>query len=249
MANNTKSGNTKSGLPASGKSLPTKQHWQQVALRPLDGGGYGLWLDTQLLATPKGQPLKLHSKTLAEAMLAEWQALQGQLKPAQLPLSQLVFTVLDLVPQRKADMLAEITAHADNELLCFWSAEQPLLVQMQQQEWQPWLNWAKQQGFDFNVAQTLSDKTLASHAPLRQYLAALDDTTLLILQQAVVLTGSFILGLAFQQAVLTADKAHALAELEMRFQQQKWGIDEEAAASSAAKLAEMQVLEQFSKMR
>ena len=65
------------------------------------------------------------------------------------------------------------------------------------------------------------------------------------LATAVPLLGSAVLGLALQRGALSGDAAFDLSRLDEAFQESRWGVDEEAAARTAARRAEAQLLERW----
>ena len=65
------------------------------------------------------------------------------------------------------------------------------------------------------------------------------------LATAVPLFGSAVLGLALEQAALSGDEAFDLSRLDEAFQEDQWGVDEEAAQRTDARRAEARLLERW----
>ena len=78
----------------------------------------------------------------------------------------------------------------------------------------------------------------ASLARARELAAAEADFALTGLAFACALFGSAVLAFAVRRGRLTGEAAHDLARLDEAFQEEQWGEDAEAAARTAARLAE-----------
>ncbi|MNQ91612.1 hypothetical protein D3C85_1070020 [compost metagenome] len=74
---------------------------------------------------------------------------------------------------------------------------------------------------------------------------ALDDHALTGLATAVPLLGSAVLGLAVQRGALAGEAALELSRLDEAFTEERWGVDEEAAARVAAHRAEAALLQRW----
>ncbi|MNS46736.1 hypothetical protein D3C72_792450 [compost metagenome] len=74
---------------------------------------------------------------------------------------------------------------------------------------------------------------------------ALDDHALTGLATAVPLLGSAVLGLAVQRGALAGEAALELSRLDEAFTEERWGVDEEAAARVAAHRDEAMLLDRW----
>ena len=72
--------------------------------------------------------------------------------------------------------------------------------------------------------------------------ASLDDFHLSALAFGAALFGSAILALALLKGRLTGEEAYELSRLDEAFQEEQWGVDEEAAARTAGQRAEAGML-------
>ncbi len=200
-------------------------------------GGHHILLDGRPVRTPGGNPLALPSAALAAAIAGEWGEQKGTVRPATMPLMRLATTVIDLMPARRADAIAEITGFARSDLLCYRVGHPRELVARQQQRWQPWLEWAAQSfGARLRVTAVLSPVEQPAEAvrALTGVLQRLDDWRLVGLHAATRLTGSLVLGLAIEHALLTAEQAFELAHLEEFWEIEQWGADPEQQARQQA---------------
>ena len=72
-----------------------------------------------------------------------------------------------------------------------------------------------------------------------------DDFTLAGLAFGVSLFGSAILTLALQRGWLTGEQAYALSLVDEAFQEEQWGVDEEAAERTARLYGEAAMLDRW----
>ena len=118
-----------------------KRFYQQTGIVPA-AGGYGVALDGKPIKTQGKQPLVVPSAALAGAIAAEWEAQQGEIRPAQMPLTRLASTAIDRVaPQREA-IVQQIADYAGTDLVCYRAVHPPELAIRQHAVWQPLADWA-----------------------------------------------------------------------------------------------------------
>ena len=103
--------------------MTMKRFYKQATVAPVEGG-YTVLLDGKPIRTPAKAALAVKSRKLAEAMAEEWQTQGEEIKPADLPLTRLAGTAIDLIEPRRAQIIAEIAKYAATDLLCY-RAEQP----------------------------------------------------------------------------------------------------------------------------
>jgi len=199
-------------------------------------GGYTVLLDGKPMRTPAKAPFVVRSRTLAEAIAAEWQAQGETIKPAALPLTRLAGTAIDLVAQRREAIVAEIAKYAATDLVCYRAEAPSELATRQQRAWQPHLDWAGARYAPLTVTAGISPVTQAPEAlaAYHRAVAAYDDMTLTALHLATTTLGSLVLALALIEGRIAVDEAFAAAELDQSFQIEQWGEDAEATARRAA---------------
>lgn len=210
--------------------------------------GWELRLDGRAVKTPARQPLRLPRAALAEALAAEWAAQGEKLQPAEMPLTALTFTAVDLVRPRRAELVAEIADYGGTDLLCYRAAHPPELVERQRALWQPLLDWAAL-ALDAQLlvteGVTAVEQPAAALQALRGAVEAEDDFALAALATSVRASGSLVIGLALAQGRLDAEAAFAAAELDESWELERWGEDAEAAKRRAGLLSELQACERF----
>ena len=213
-----------------------------------EGDGFVVLLDGKLVRTPARRPLILPNSRLADAAAAEWAAQQDTVDPNAMRLTKLATTVLDLMPARREDAVAEAAGYAGTDLLCYRAAAPAALAARQDRTWQPWLDWAERQ-YDARLVPAAGVMPAAQDPTalraLRHAVERLDDWRLVGLHAAVTTTGSLVLGLAIEQGVLAAEDAFAAALLDELFEIEQWGEDAEQSARHARLRADLNAAERF----
>lgn len=214
----------------------TKRFYKSVAADRSDGG-YRVLLDGRPVKTPSRADMILPTRALAEAVAGEWAAQTGQVDPAAMPLTVLLWTAIDLVRPRRADTIDELAGYAAHDLLCYRAEGPADLAARQQATWQPLLDWATV-ALDAPLATTAGIVSVAqpeaSLAALRRAVAALDDLDLAALAAAAKSTGSLVIGLALHARHIDPQAAFDAAQLEESYQTEVWGEEAEATRCRTA---------------
>src|SRR5881392_2104003 len=129
-----------------------KRVYKQAAARAAEGG-WGVALDGRPMRTPARHELVVPSAALAEAIAAEWDAQQDDIRPATMPLTRLAATAIDRTRAQRDLVIAETANYAGTDLVCYRAERPPELIARQQAEWQPLLDWAMQR-YDASLAVT-----------------------------------------------------------------------------------------------
>ena len=212
-----------------------KRFYETAETVPADGG-HGIALDGKPVRTPAGRPLAMQRAALAEAVAGEWAAQGKTIDRETMPLTRLVCTALDLVPARWAEIVAEVAAYAETDLVCYRTDEPPALARRQAAAWEPLVAWAAER-YGARLAVTTSLTPLAQ-APaaleaLRTAVASEDDTALAGLSMATRAFGSVVIALGLREGRLDAPAAADASLVDERYQIERWGEDAELAARCA----------------
>ena len=196
-------------------------------------GGHGIALDGKPVRTPAGRPLAVPGAALAGALAEEWEAQEEEIDRETMPLTRLVCTALDLVPERRTDIVAEVAAYAETDLVCYRIDEPPALARREAAAWEPLVTWAAER-YDAHLAVTASITPLAQ-APaaldaLRAAVAAEDDFALAGLSLVTRAFGSVVIALAMREGRLDAAAAADASLVDERYQLERWGVDADLAA-------------------
>ena len=187
------------------------------AVGTLVGSAYEVALDGRSIRTPSGTTLSLPTEALAKAIAMEWAAQTDIIDPTTMPITQLACTALDRVIPNRAAVVSDIMAYGRNDLLCYWAADPPELVQKQADAWQPILDW-----LSTDIEVTLLVTTGIMHivqdddamAVLNQTVAAFDDFQLTALVRMTQVFGSLALALAVARVYIPWVEAVDLAILD-----------------------------------
>lgn len=224
-----------------------RRFWREVAVAA-EGAGFAPALDGRPVRTPERRPLVVPTVALAKAVAEEWRAQGTEIVPASMPLTRLATTVVDLMPARRADAIAEAAGYAGTDLLCHRAAEPAELVARQRALWQPWLDWALRQHDARLVPQAgvvAAPQPTASLDRLRAAVERLDDWRLVGLHAATTLTGSLVLGLALEHGAIRGDAAFAAALLDELWTIERWGEEPEQQRRHARLRRDLEAAERF----
>jgi chaperone required for assembly of F1-ATPase len=210
--------------------------------------GFGILLDGKTVRTPAKAVLAVPTRTLAEAIVAEWAAQHERIDPAAMPLTRLVNSAIDGVRGREAEVRADIAKYAASDLLCYRASEPEMLARRQAELWDPVLAWSRDAlGAAFVVADGVMPvaQAQAARAALERALAGYDAFAVAALHVMTTLTGSALLALAHARGRLGVEEAWAAAHVDEDWQIGTWGEDAEAAARRQRRWAEMQAASQM----
>jgi chaperone required for assembly of F1-ATPase len=220
------------------QSQRPKRFWKQASVieLPAEGEGasgaiFGVALDSRPLRAPSKQPLRLSSRALAHAVVAEWDAQEKEILPHTMPLTQLANTAQDRMGPLREEIIAALLQHVDADTLCYYADEPQDLVDRQHAAWTPIVAWA-QDRFGAAWRTTTGIMPLSQEAAVHQAVAAaladLSADELAAYQVVAPVTASILVGLAVVHGRLTADQAFSSALVEELFQAELWGEDYEA---------------------
>lgn len=209
----------------------TKRFYKRVETGKADAH-FQVHLDGRPVRTPLRAVMNMPSRALAELSAAEWDAQDETIDPHSMPVTRLITTVIDLMPDRRPAAEAEIKDYAETDMLCYRSHDPVELARRQDELWQPWLDWAATQ-LDAPLYTTAGIEPVAqpatSLAAIARHIEQLDDWHLVAAHAVTKLTGSSILGLAMTNGTLAGQTAKALALVDEQFVIERWGLEAEQA--------------------
>jgi chaperone required for assembly of F1-ATPase len=224
-----------------------KRFYRQASTLAAEDGTL-VTLDDRPMRTPAKRRLVLPNPRLAEAIAAEWREQGEEIRPKNMPLTRMASTTLDLLPDRRPDMVAEVADYAGTDTLCYRAEGPADLIAREHRAWQPLLDWAAAT-FDARLVVTEGIVPVAQPEPalarLRAVVEASDDWSLTGLHAATTALGSLVLGLALRERRLTPEAAFAAAVLDELFEVEQWGEDPEAAARRERLRREVEAADRF----
>ena len=187
-------------------------------------------------------------RVLAAAIAEEWNAQEGEIRPATMPLTRLATTAIDRVATQREAIIEETANYAGTDLVCYRAAHPPALAARQQAVWQPLIDWAVLRYDASLVITTGVIPKSQSAASLRAFAAAVaeqDDFALTALHVATAASGSLVIGLALIEGQLDAQEGFATSQLDESFQIEAWGEDSEQAERRRALAADIAAAARF----
>ena len=221
-----------------------KRFWTDVSVIEVDGG-FGVSLDGRPLKTPAKVALMVPTRTLADAITAEWAATGETVDPRAMPMTGLANAATD---RAEDDLVAGIVRYAGSDQFCYRAEGPTQLVERQAEAWDALLGWARRRyDVDFatcsgvvHVAQPSETVRKLGHA-----VRLLDRFRLAALSPLVTIGGSLVAGLAVLEQAIPPDAAWEAVSLDERWQLEKWGSDAEAEVALDAKRADFLAAARF----
>jgi chaperone required for assembly of F1-ATPase len=209
---------------------------------------HGITLDGKPIKTPGKRDLVVPKEALAAAIAEEWNAQQGEVRSATMPLTRLATTTVDRVATQRDAIIRQTANYAATDLVCYRAAHPPALATRQQAVWQPLIDWAVLR-YDAPLVITSGvipkSQPAASLRALASAVAEQDDFALTALHVATAACGSLVIALALLEGQLDAKQAFAASQLDESFQIEAWGEDAEQAERRRALAADIQAAALF----
>jgi chaperone required for assembly of F1-ATPase len=211
-------------------------------------GGFGVRLDGRNLRTPQGRPLVLPTRAAAEQIGEEWDAQGETIEMAGMHATRLANTAIETVSAARDATAGQVADYAASDLLIYFADGPEALVERQAGRWGPILDRVEtEEGVRLVRSAGIihQPQPAESVARVRALALGLNDFELAGLAFATALFGSAVLAIALLRGWLTADEAFDLSRLDEAFQEEKWGIDAEAAERTARLRGEARMLERW----
>ncbi len=226
---------------------PPRRFYKAVSVKQVTDG-FGIFLDGKAARTPAAKALTLPNSALADMLAREWDAQATHIETAKMPATRLAFTTIDFMSGAQDAVAAEIGRYAGADVVCYFAEEPEALIERQTRRWGPVIDWAEQAlGVEFVRVTGIRHEEQPAATLLRlARLAEADDAfSLAGLAHATALFGSAILAFALRRGELDGAAALDLSRLDELFQEERWGVDEEAAERAANMLVEAVMLERW----
>ena len=202
------------------------------------GDGFGILLDTRPVKTPAKATLAVPTHAMAQAIAAEWDAQEDEIRPLTMPVTRAANAAIDKVTPQHAEVADMIAAYGDADLLCYRADGPEGLVARQAQAWDPLLDWA-----ETTLGARLVPVMGVMHKPqdpralaaLSARVHALDPFTLTAFHDLVGLSGSLVIGFAALHAHQDPESLWHASRIDETWQEELWGVDEEARQMALAK--------------
>lgn len=214
-----------------------KRFWKTATVE-FEGAGLAVRLDGRAVRTPAKRPMVLPTRAMAEAVAAEWGAVEAEIDPRRMPVTRVANAAIDKVAVQFDEVAAMIAAYGQSDLLCYRATDPAALA----------LRPGRGLGPDARLGR--SDlRRAARHDPgvvpvaqppetaarLAAQVFACSAFQLTALHDLVALTGSLVLGLAATRGKIDPDDLWRRSRFDQDWQAAQWGQDEEATEAAERK--------------
>lgn len=224
-----------------------RRFYKAVSVEPAPEG-YEVRLDARTVRTPKGAKLALPTRALADQVAEEWAAQGETIEVASMHVTRLANTALEAIPAARPETAGQVAQYAGTDLLCYFAEDPGALVERQARAWGPILDWAEAElGLRFVRASGIIHQAqpVETLDAVKAIALSLDDFRLAGLAFGSALFGSTVLALAVLKGRLTGEAAFDVSRVDEAYQEEKWGIDAEAAERTERLRAEAVMLERW----
>ena len=217
-----------------------KRFYKQADVTELDGG-WGVALDGKPIKTPLKTVFAAPTRAMADAAAAEWNAQAEVVNPHAMPVTKAVNSAIDRTGPEYDAVVEMVAAYGGSDLLCYRAEAPEGLIARQAEAWDPLLAWAEEA---FGARLLITKGVMHALQPedgqaaLADAVRAHDPFELTALYDLVALSGSLVIGLAISKGRLAVEDGWALSRVDETWQQEFWGVDDEAAAVAARKAGE-----------
>lgn len=224
-----------------------RRFYKTVAVTEAEGG-FGVLLDGRNLRTPKAVRMVLPTRAAAGQIAEEWAAQTDVIEMAAMHATRLANTAIETVGATREAVADQIVQYAGSDLLCYFAESPRELVSRQETAWGPLLARAEAEaGLVFERCEGIQHRPQPPEtlARVREIALELDDFALAGLAFGTALFGSAVLAVGVLRGWTSGEAAFELSRLDESFQEEKWGIDAEAAERTARLTGEAAMLERW----
>ncbi|WP_425408826.1 ATP12 family chaperone protein [Hyphococcus sp.] len=214
---------------------PIKPFYKDVSLEKIHGR-FHLMLDGRNARTKAKNPLSAPTESLGAALADEWAAQEKIIDQNAMPLTGILSTAIDGGEEAGEMWRNEILEYLNSDLVCYRAETPAALVDRQAAAWDPYLDFLRD---DLGAALISTSGIVAVAQPgiaaeaVRNALLGAAPETLFALRLATAITGSAAMALALWRGAYPADDVFEASRVDERFQEERWGADEEAKAREA----------------
>jgi chaperone required for assembly of F1-ATPase len=216
-----------------------KRFWTDATVEPVDGG-WTVRLDGRAVKTPLKAAFVVPTHAMAAAVADEWQAQTGLVRPETMPVTRSANSAIDKVAAQFDAVVDLIGAYGGSDLLCYRATHPAGLIARQAAAWDPVLDWAADV-LGVRLAVTTGVMPVPQDAKnlrmLRARVAAMTPFQIAGFHDLVAISGSLILSLAVTKGFLARDAAWDCSRIDETWQNEQWGVDEDAAMMEATRHA------------
>ncbi len=220
-----------------------KRFWTSATVDQVPAG-FGIKLDDRPLKTPAKATFQVSSRPLADAIATEWNDLEGEIDPDQLPFTKLCNAAIDNMGRKSDAVVDALTSYSETDLLCY-RADTPVgLVERQSQSWDPLLDWLRAT-HEILMVQTNGilpvEQPAQSVDSFRSWLVKMDSFELMATHDLVMISGSIVIARAVVEGEISPPDGWRASIVDELWQIEQWGDDEEASMARDRKARDFKV--------
>ena len=224
-----------------------RRFWKGVTVEQ-SAYGLAMRLDGKPVKTPLKAELILPTRALADAVIAEWEAVVEKIEPAAMPMTGYANAAIDRIGPERDSFVGAISAYGETDLFCYRADAGEPLAERQSEIWEPWLDWARvRYDVAFNLIEGIMPRPQPPETIMRLQAAVASRGTfeLAAMAKLVHLSGSLVATLALVEQAGTAQELWTASCLDEIWQEELWGEDYFATKNRNDREAEFMQAAQF----
>jgi chaperone required for assembly of F1-ATPase len=221
--------------PASGRltdlsGLGPKRFYKEVdVVHDPQHKHYAVTVDGRRVRTPKRSVLNAPTEALALVMAAEWDSQGARIRPSSMPVTSLVSTGLDIIPEFRTRIISSILKYLETDTLCIRPAHPGTLVDKQSTLYEPIMQHLREaRGLELNVTigGLFAPQPPETREAVAEFVRSLSDLSLATMDSATATAKSVAIVIAMYDGKIDAEGASAAARSEEGWQESVWGTVE-----------------------
>ena len=211
-------------------------------------GRHAITLDGRMAKTMGRQVLSAPTEALADAIVDEWAGQGEHIDRLSMPLTGILSAAIDGDESEIENWRAEIVKYMGSDLVCYRAEAPQALAERQAEIWDPYVEFmrAKFGAILITTAGIIAvPQADASVAAVRQALEKETPETVFALQIATAIAGSAVLALAAWKDFASPEDVFEASRVDERFQEERWGVDDEAHAREKGLKADFLTAQRF----
>ncbi len=207
-----------------------KRFYETVTIEA-DDNAFVVALDGRHAKTQTRKPLAASTSSLAQAVANEWSAQNEFIERKSMPLTAILSAAIDGGADDSVQWSQDVLDYLGSDLVCYRAEAPKALAERQSAVWDPYISFIRS---EFDAALVMTSGVMAVSQPdatiaaVRRALDGQTTETLFALRTATAITGSAVLSLAMWKHYRVASEVFDASRIDERFQEEKWGEDEEA---------------------
>ena len=213
-----------------------------------EGNRYAVLLDDRRASTALRNVLSAPNAALAQAVADEWAAQDEHIIRTSMPLTGMLSVVIDADDAAIEEWREEIVAYLKSDLVCYRAETPTALVSRQSEEWDPFLDWLRREcAVNLKVTAGIVSVEQPDEAAqaITEMLKYEMPETIFAVKLATTLAGSAVLALALWKKAFAPQHIFEASRLDERFQEERWGVDQDAKDREEHLLTEFLAIGQF----